>query len=622
MKTIKTILALSGLAASVTLALTLSQPVDTGAYGLIGHNLGTAQRDFRVFNNFTDTQANNNTAAHANFPGALGAVQAIWKAHVEWGSDVYAGNGQGDSTQAVLGDSGANFDNKFEGEATSTGGTSSNIHSELNGSNGGVLAFMQGGGSGWWIRYYSGWTWQDGPGTVSSGIDLQGVACHESGHAHGLDHSNVSGATMLPSISGTGQGQRSINNDDRAGLQAIYGVKSASKPHVTGLSGSTNIGQTLTIIGSNFATGSNNDVWFTKANSNGVPVKVTNVSAAGGTTINVTIPSGIQDGDIIVQNKNLSSHSSLSNAWPFDVGNAGNPPLISSVTPPAGPEGGWTQVVIAGGNFLGTTSVRFGGNEAHSFTIDSSTQITAVTPSGTLFSAVDVEIQSSEGTGILSSGYIYTFNPGIGVNTVTPNSGPDTGGTSVTLTGGSAVGITGVNFDGVPATSVTVTSASSVTCVTPPGTAGLVDVVVDLGPTLTGAYTYVSSGPGGSFVNIGPGVAGTGGTPLLTGTGDLTPGSGTGYSTTISNAIPSNAGFLFLSLTEGPVPFKGGNLYPFPILGQFVLPMSGAGSLTIPHTIPAGQGYEGLNIILQWWFADGAAIKGASASNGLRLEIP
>lgn len=627
MKTLKTILALSGLAASIALVTSFSQtPVDTGAYSTLGHSLGTSQRDFRVFNNFTDASANNNNTPDGLFPGTGGAVMAIWKGMVEWASGPWAGTGGGDPTQGVLGSGGANYDPKFEGEATSTGSIGQNIHSELSGSSGGTLAFMQGGGSGWWIRYYSTWSWKDGPGSVGSGVDIQGVACHEGGHAIGLGHSGTGGATMFPSISGTGQGQRSIATDDQNGVKAVYGTKSGSKPEITGLSGTFEQGQTLTITGSNFATSASNDVWFTKLNSNGIPVKMTNIAATGGgTTINVTIPGGIQDGDVMVQNKQLSSHGSLSNSFPFDLNNGGSQlPFLTGVSPSAGPANGWTEVVISGSNFNGASAVRFAGDDALSFTVDSNSQITAVTPGGATFQSVDVSVVTGSGTGVLPGGYIYTLGSAPSIGSVSPNTGPAAGGTSVTVTGGNTAGVNSVTFDGVAGTNLVVTSATSLTVDTPPGS-GAVDVQAfnNFGSsTIAGGFTYTGGGPGGAFVDIGPGVAGQFGEPSYTGTGDLTPGSVTGYSTTISGAIPFNTGFLFLGLVENPVSFKGGLLYPFPIDATIQLPMDATGSLTLPHAIPAGQGFGGLDIIGQWWFADAAAIKNASASNGLRLEIP
>ena len=85
----KSLLALSGLGAAFGLVASLSTPVDTAGFSLIGGSLGLGQRDFRVFNNFTDASANNNTTPDPDFPSAVGATQAIWKGHIEWGSEWY-----------------------------------------------------------------------------------------------------------------------------------------------------------------------------------------------------------------------------------------------------------------------------------------------------------------------------------------------------------------------------------------------------------------------------------------------------------------------------------------------------------------------------------------------------
>lgn len=300
-----------------TAAVMLLPAQDASAFSLLGHKLNINQRDFRVFNNFTDSSANNNQTPDANFPGYQGAVMAIWKGCVEWGSRLH-GDGNGDPTQnGGLGSGGANFDAAFQGLATEVGTTTSNTHSELSGSSGGVLAFMEGGSNGWRIRYYRGWNWIDGPGSNFGGsnIDLQGVACHEYGHSTGMGHSTASGATMRASISGNGSNQRSINGDDSAGIQSSYGVADALKPTITALSVT---GNQIQITGINYdPTG--NEVWFTQAGAggNGDPVKVTNVNS-NGTQVTVTIPAAAGPGDVLVR-KNGTGNKALSNAWPSDL---------------------------------------------------------------------------------------------------------------------------------------------------------------------------------------------------------------------------------------------------------------------------------------------------------------
>lgn len=329
-------LVLPSLAVGVAAALLL--PARTEAWSTIGGSLATNQRDFRIFNNFSDVGANDNQVADANFPGHQGAVMAIWKGSVEWGA-VLHGNGNGDPHQpAGLGSGGANFDAVFAGEANGTGNTNNNIHSELAGGSGGVLAFTETPISdGWRILYYSSWSWSDGPNTNigSANIDLQGVACHEYGHALGLGHSNVSGATMFPSISGTGVAQRSLlTTDDSLGVQAVYGVAAANKPRITGVSVNAGV---LTITGVNFGA-SNNEVWFAPdtVTSTGVDpvVKALGVnSTGGGTQIVVTAPAAAGPGDVFVK---LSSagNSTLSNGWPVDPGSVPPCPAWSTFCTP------------------------------------------------------------------------------------------------------------------------------------------------------------------------------------------------------------------------------------------------------------------------------------------------
>jgi hypothetical protein len=620
----KTLLAVSGLGLAVTAAVTLSLPTSTAAYSLIGGSLGLAQRDFRVFNNFTDSQANNNVTPHPNFPGHTGAVMAIWKGHVEWASGPYAGNGLGDgvTSNPVLGDGGANFDNTFQGLATTTGGTNGNIHSEETGSSGGVLAYCETPISdGWRIRYLSTWTWQDGPNNVTSGIDLQGVACHEIGHSLGLGHTNVSGSTMLPSISGTGVAQRSIASDDIAGIKAIYGVKSSTKPLISSLSGSKNIGGVLVINGSNFSN-SGNDVWFTAVNSNGTPVKVTNVSSTGGgTQISVTVPAGVEDGEVLVQ-KNATGNSALSNAFPIDIGApAGDPPVLTSINPNQGPAGGYTEVTLTGTGFTGVNVVKFGTQDALAFTVDSGTQITATTPAGTAFTTVDVSVTDPEGSSTLPAAYFYTVNPAPSISTVTPDSGGMAGGTIVEISGANVLGVTSVTFDGVPGTDLEISSATTLSVVTPAGSTGPVDVTAtgNGSSTIVDGFTYVDIG---TWLDIGPGIGGFLGAPVQSGSGDLSPGSQQGFTVSMTNGLSFVSSIMFVALGPGgAVPFKGGTFYPLPILLQIPLQTDIFGEYHLQGVIPVGTP-PGTQVVFQSWFPDITSVSGVSGTNGLKAVTP
>ncbi|MDP6539849.1 MAG: matrixin family metalloprotease [Planctomycetota bacterium] len=303
--------------ASATLAVALSLSTDPArGFSLLGFSLPLEQRDFRIHNNFTGPHANDNATAHASFPGHVGAVMAIWKASVEWQSRLH-GDGDGDPHQSGdLGSGGANFDPTFQAEATSPGDLNANTHSQISGCAGGVFAFCEGpSADGWRIRYYACVDWDDGPGTVIAGIDMQGVATHEYGHALGLGHSSVSGATMYPSLSGGGVEQRSIEADDSAGIQAVYGVHSHAKPVIS--DGSV-AGNQVTLTGSGFDPIAAR-VWFTQARGGGTgePVEVA-AGPTGGGLIVVFAPTSAGPGDVLVRNPG-PAHDALSNAWPVDL---------------------------------------------------------------------------------------------------------------------------------------------------------------------------------------------------------------------------------------------------------------------------------------------------------------
>jgi len=82
------------------------------------------------------------------------------------------------------------------------------------------------------------------------------------------------------------------------------------------------------------------------------------------------------------------------------------------------------------------------------------------------------------------------------ISSVSPASGTDAGGTSVTIAGTDLNGATAVTFGGNPATSFTVDDSTQITATTPAGTAGAVDVAVTTpggDDTSVGAFTYTAA---------------------------------------------------------------------------------------------------------------------------------
>jgi hypothetical protein len=130
---------------------------------------------------------------------------------------------------------------------------------------------------------------------------------------------------MFAFLGGDGVAWRSIEVDDVAGVQSIYGaLDPQTKPHLTSVSLS---GNTVTIAGSNFAA-SGNEIWFTQAPPapSGAPVVAPNVPS-NGTTLVALLPAGAGAGDVVVKKGGANGPKGLSNALAFD------PNACASVTP-------------------------------------------------------------------------------------------------------------------------------------------------------------------------------------------------------------------------------------------------------------------------------------------------
>jgi hypothetical protein len=123
-----------------------------------------------------------------------------------------------------------------------------------------------------------------------------------------------------------------------------------------------------------------------------------------------------------------------------------------------------------------------------------------------------LSVASGGETIVLAESHCAAAGPDIDVApTVTginPNTGPTTGGTSVTITGTGFACVSAVSFGSTPASSYTVVSPTEITATSPAGAAGIVDVTVTncFGKSPTGAadqFTYT----------LATGAAGTG-TPV------------------------------------------------------------------------------------------------------------
>ena len=204
-----------------------------------------------------------------------------------------------------------------------------------------------------------------------------------------------------------------------------------------------------------------------------------------------------------------SGHSSMFGS--LKVNAVQNPaPTVSGILPTSGPIGGGTVVTISGTGFLSNPGVKFGGVSATNVSA-TATSITGTAP-GHAAGKVDVVVTNSDGqSATLTQAFTYSL-PAPTISSVSPNSGPTTGGTPVTIIGTSFQTGATVTFGALPATNVVVVSATSITANTPLGPATqqlAVDVSVtnpdSTKATATGGFTYTV--PALAVISITPNTA-------------------------------------------------------------------------------------------------------------------
>src|SRR5207247_1997821 len=151
------------------------------------------------------------------------------------------------------------------------------------------------------------------------------------------------------------------------------------------------------------------------------------------------------------------------------------PPAVSSVTPNSGPSAGGSSLTVNGTGFQAGATVSFGGSALTIATI-TATSISGTTTAHTAV-AVDLVVTNPDAqSGTCSGCFTYVAAPI--VSSVTPNSGPAAGGTSVTVAGTGFQAGASVSFDGSALTVSTIT-ATSITGSTTAHATGAVSVAVD-----------------------------------------------------------------------------------------------------------------------------------------------
>ncbi len=129
-------------------------------------------------------------------------------------------------------------------------------------------------------------------------------------------------------------------------------------------------------------------------------------------------------------------------------------PVVTGLSVPASPTAGGVSLTLTGLNLTGAT-VHVGATGVASFSANTSTLITFLTPAGSEGATVDVTATTGAGTSALTAAdqLVYTDFPFI--SAFSPATGSTAGGTAVTITGANLAGATSVQFSGIDATILT-----------------------------------------------------------------------------------------------------------------------------------------------------------------------
>ncbi|MDR1300231.1 MAG: IPT/TIG domain-containing protein [Candidatus Nomurabacteria bacterium] len=272
----------------------------------------------------------------------------------------------------------------------------------------------------------------------------------------------------------------------------FYYIDDPTISTISPISGPSAGGQTVTITGTNFTRLDTHVSIITSVTFGGTAATVTGVTD---TTITVTTPSHTA-GLVNVSVSTIADTITKPNGYTYLA-----PPTITSISPTSGSIYGNTHVEIAGTNFdtTGSTVVKI---DDATLTCSTITATSAACVTGAHAKAAGVPVTLSTSAGNASGTVTFDFVDTAGTWSISPNEGPLTGGTTVTLTGniGASAGNTTVTIDGISATGVTVNSANEVVFTTPANTTvGWKEVIVT---TPAGSYPE-SSTSGFYYVDTG-----------------------------------------------------------------------------------------------------------------------
>jgi hypothetical protein len=271
-----------------------------------------------------------------------------------------------------------------------------------------------------------------------------------------------------------------VNGASTVGVSLSGGLVIAS-PSNASVSGSDNPGISV-CTGTITATPGSNSV-------SGTATSNQTVIAQGLTECDYTfdVTSNTPGTGIVTASSSLGGYGNT----PFDITTSGPP--VTGLSPVTGPGAGGTKVTVIGSGFTGATAVDFGGTPAtHVKVAKGGHSLTAVAPPGS--GTEDVTVTTpADGPGVPQSATDTFTYLAPTITSISPTSGPITGGKKVSVKGADLQGAT-VTIGGTPAAGVKVNKAgTSLKAEVPVGQVGPAAVVVATAAgSATTTYTYTS----------------------------------------------------------------------------------------------------------------------------------
>ena len=236
---------------------------------------------------------------------------------------------------------------------------------------------------------------------TSDTTDLAGTAVHEFGHALGLDHTTVSGATMLSFY--TGVGMRTLHQDDIDGVLSLYGSSAipVSTPVINDVeppSGPAAGGNSVVIVGDNFT-------WTddTILRIDGSPVDPLDFQVVNQCEIVVSdFPAGAI-GEVSIEIVNELGSVLLDAAYTYEP----LEPILEAVVPDVGAVAGGTPVSIFGFSLIADMEITFDGVPLVDPVFVNGNEIQGLTPAVVSAGLVEVTATSQFSSATLVDGFLY-----------------------------------------------------------------------------------------------------------------------------------------------------------------------------------------------------------------------